>query len=282
MKCPNCGAPIKRFDISENCKHCGINLFYSQQEDFLSRDAKKCELEFASFRVLVSKLKAAFIRGKLPISRLVFSVICVAVLLIPFASVSLNLPLVQKSLSFSGLGLYNAFSDGTLMALLDFLKLPVSKGIATISLVLIGVIVLIALCAVAILLLEILSFINLEKTARGLKIVSLIAVVLSVVSAIVAALIASHSANDTLSCSFGFGAIACAIVYFVMFFINATILKKGVKLDVSDIDLKRIELYKKVKKGEVSLDDLPLPVFDEPKKEPVEKEKKKFGRRKKK
>lgn len=282
MKCPNCGVQINRFDISENCKNCGINLFYSQQETVLSRDAKHCELEFASFRILVSKLKTSFIGSKLVVLRLVFSVICVATLLIPFAEISVKLPLVSKKLSFGGIGIYNAFSDGTLDVLFDFMKLSISKDVAIKSIILILLIVLTALVSATILVLEILSFINIRKTAKCMKISSVTGILLSAVSVTVAVLLTESSFDNSVYCSFGFGGIVSALLFFVIFLINSAVLKKDIKPDVSEVDLKRTELYKKVKNGEISIDDLPLPVFEERKNDSFKNEKKKFGRRNKK
>lgn len=282
MKCPNCGVEIKRFDISENCKNCGINLFYSQQETLLSRDAKRCELEFASFRIFVSKLKAAFIGSKLAILRLAFSVLCVAAILVPFAGISLELPLFSSKLSFGGIGVYNAFSDGTLMALLDFYKLPLSHDIALKSFVLLGIILLVAVCSLVLLVYEILSFINITKTAKAMRNISLTGAVFSIASIVSAILVANGSPVAELSCGFGFGGIVCMAFFLVMFGINYLILKKDIQPEIRELDIKRVELYRKVKAKEISLDDLPLPVFYEPPKEPKKKEKRKFGRRKKK
>ena len=49
MKCPKCNKEIGRFELAPDCKHCGVNIFYAQQEALLTEDAKRCELEFASF-----------------------------------------------------------------------------------------------------------------------------------------------------------------------------------------------------------------------------------------
>ena len=65
MKCPKCNKEIGRFELAPNCKHCGVNIFYAQQEALLTEDAKRCELEYATFHILTSKLKNAFIGGKM-------------------------------------------------------------------------------------------------------------------------------------------------------------------------------------------------------------------------
>ena len=122
MKCPNCSGEIGRFELSPNCKHCGVNIYYSQQKKFLTDDAKMCELEYASFHILVAKLKAAFVRGALPRLRIVAMVVAIASIFVPFATVSTQLPLISSELSFGAWGIYSAFSDGTLFAMLDLYK----------------------------------------------------------------------------------------------------------------------------------------------------------------
>ena len=70
MKCPKCNKEIGIFELAPNCKHCGVNIFYAQQEALLTEDAKKCELEYATFHILTAKLKTAFIGGKIQIMRM--------------------------------------------------------------------------------------------------------------------------------------------------------------------------------------------------------------------
>ena len=52
----------------------------------------------------------------------------------------------------------------------------------------------------------------------------------------------------------------------MIFVLNHLVIKKNITPEIDELDIKRVELRKKVKKGEVSIDDLPLPVFSEPEK----------------
>ena len=63
MKCPKCGVEIARFDLSPNCKKCGVHIMYYTQDEDLRRDAKKTELEFTSARLLAAKFKAAYLNA---------------------------------------------------------------------------------------------------------------------------------------------------------------------------------------------------------------------------
>ena len=69
MKCPKCGGEIPFYDLKPNCRHCGVNIMYYTQEAGLIRDAKRTELEGAVARMVIARVKAAFIGGKLQIFR---------------------------------------------------------------------------------------------------------------------------------------------------------------------------------------------------------------------
>ena len=119
MKCPNCNGEIGRFELAANCKHCGVNIFYSQQEKLLTRDAKQCELEFASFRILKAKVKSAFIGGPVQILRIVAMLAAIGVIFIPFATLRTELPMLSAKISLGAFGVYQAFSGGELMTMLE-------------------------------------------------------------------------------------------------------------------------------------------------------------------
>lgn len=265
MVCPNCHAEVGRFDLGVHCKNCGVNLYFASQEKLLSDDAKKCELEFASMRAFTAKLRAAFIGSAPAIARIVFTVLCIAVLLIPFGSLKAALPLYEAKVSFDGLGLYNAYSGGWLLLLPDYLDVAVTHDLAVKSIMLIGAMVLLALTGVALLLAEILSFIDIRKGARGMRTISVIGTFFSVLCVVFSVMMASAAKGFTVldvKASMGFGGFASAAMYIGMFVINQVFIKRGIAPQVKDVDLQRIAVNKKLKAGEISLDDLPLPVFE--------------------
>ncbi len=261
MKCPACGGDIKRFDLAPNCKHCGVNIFYAQQKTLLTRDAKKCELEYATFRILVEKLKTSFIKGKIQIFRIVAMVMAIGAIFIPFANVWADTSLFDASFSFGAWGIYSAFADGTLAA--AFKLIPYAPEGAYMSLALLGLIVLIFLSGLGVFISLLLSFINIQKSAkimRGLSAVGafmcLAAAGLSVVMPFVL------GKGGLLAASTGAGAFVCFGVLVLIAILNHLVIKKNIQPQVKEVDIKRVELNKKVKAGEVSLDDLPLPVFE--------------------
>ncbi len=263
MECPNCGNRIGRFELDQSCKNCGVNLFYIQQEKLLTNDAKRCELEFASFRILTAKLKAAFTGGPLQIARMALAVVCVGVLFIPFASFSVGLPLFEHSMSFGGYGLYKSFKDGSLPALIDFAGISITSDLALKSLLLVFTMLLILLVGLAVIAAELLSFINIKKSALALSAISAVGAVLSVLSVICSYSLAGASAPaGMLRASIGFGGFASLAVFAALVVINILIVKRNISPKIRETDLLRVEMRKKVKRGEVSLDELPLPVFE--------------------
>lgn len=261
MKCPNCSGEIGRFELSPNCKHCGVNIYYSQQKKFLTDDAKMCELEYAVFRILVSKLKTSFIKGPIVILRIVAMVIAIGSIFVPFATVGVDLPLVSKEMSFGAWGIYSAFSDGTLFTLINMRDyIPEQVGMC---LALLALMVLIFLAGFAVFIALLLSFINIQKSAKIMRGISVAGGILCVLAAAVSFSIPYVMAKGGfLSGQYGIGAIGCFLVFCLIFTLNHRVIKKNILPEIKDVDIQRVEMKKKVKAGEVSLDELSLPVFE--------------------
>ncbi len=263
MKCPNCGGEIKRFELAPNCRHCGVNIFYCQQEKLLSTDAKRCELEYASLRIFTAKLKSAFIKGALPVSRLVFSVLTLCSLLIPFASIQTDIPVISKKISFGGIGLYSSFSDGTLEALLNMAKEGTSPQLTKSAAILLFAIILIALCVIVILLTEILSFINIRKSALIMRYSAIAGTVFSIF-AVFASFNISNSVTGESFCiaSADAGSFVILFMFIADFVINHLFIIKNISPEIKEVDIERVKIRKKIKTGELTYEELPLPVLE--------------------
>lgn len=261
MKCPKCGGEIGRFELSPNCKHCGANIFYSQQKTLLTRDAKKCELEYASFRIMVAKLKNAFVGGKLQILRIVAMICAIGAIMVPFATVRSTVSVIDAKFSFGALGIFNGFSDGTLGVIFNLREyIPSQVGLC---LALLGLIVAIFLMGFGVFVALVLSFLNIQKSAKITRILSVIGGILCIGASVVSILTPSvMEKSGFLEGSLGAGSFLCLLVFVVIFILNHLIIKKNIRPEIKQVDLDRKALNKKVKSGEVSLDDLPLPVFE--------------------
>lgn len=264
MKCPKCGGEIPFYDLKPNCKYCGVNILYYIQDYELERDAKRTELEGAVARMVIARIKAVFIGSFLAILRMIVLVGAVCAMMIPFASVTYKLPYYEDGLSVGLIGIIQSFSGGLITALPDYFKS------ALFSKATLGVLIVLAAFALLVIIdlvmfgIYILGFLSPDKTTKALKIVSIIACV-AAIGAQVAAIICKIKivpAQPYTAFSFGFGAAACFVLHLALVIINSLMLKKGVEPVYREYDPKRKELLKKVKKGEVNLDDLSLPVFE--------------------
>ncbi len=264
MKCPKCGGEIPFYDLKVNCKHCGVNILYYTQDYLLERDAKRTELESAVLRMLVARVKAVFIGSLLAIFRMVFLVGAICAMMIPFCSVSYKLPFYSERLSVGLIGLISAYSDGLLLSLPNFFKSALFTNATLGIFIVTAFFAVLAIVDVVMLVIYLLSFLSPDKTARMLRNGSAVACVLALGAQIASFVCNSAIVTDTSYAQFGlgFGGFACFALHLVLIIINVIMLKKGVEPVYREFDPKRKELLKKVKAGEVNLDDLSLPIYE--------------------
>ncbi len=259
MKCPNCGGEIGRFELAPDCKHCGVNIFYCQQEKLLSQDAKQCELEFASFRILKSKVKCAFIGGPLQILRIVAMLAAIGAVFIPFATLSADLGLFSSKVTLSAWGIYQAVSNGeltVLMSLQDYLPRLFAAFAADAVLFLLAF-----LMGFGVFVALLLTFLNIKKSATACCALCAAGFALSLASGVVSMLMPKAALGTFITATGGAGAFVLAGVFALMFALNFLFLKKNIKPDIDPLDLERVAIRKKIKSGKIKLDDLPLPVL---------------------
>ena len=264
MKCPKCGAEIPFYDLKPNCKHCGVNILYYIQDYELERDAKRTELENAVARMVIARIKAVFIGSLLAIIRMIVLIGSICAMMIPFCSVEYKLPFYSEKLSLGLIGIIQSITGGLLLKLPDYLKSALFSKATLGALIVAAFFVLLTLIDIAIFVVYLLSFLKPDKTAKIMQILSVIACFFAAGAQIAApvckaALIPSA---QYVAFSVGFGGVACAALHFALVVINAKMLKKGIEPVYREYDPKRKELLKKVKSGEVDLDDLTLPVFE--------------------
>ncbi len=266
MKCPKCGGEIPFYDLKPNCKHCGVNIRYYTQEGKLIRDAKRTELEGAAARMVIARIKAQFIGGKLVITRLVFTLLAAAALLVPFAEAHFTAPFMDQSLSVGIIGLIQGFgggTDGLIMSLPAFFSGTVYAAASKAMILPAVFFVLTALLDVLIILALIVGFLNLTKSAKFMRNTALVGCITALAGQIATLILLSGTVKtDAAGVSIGFGALAAAAMFAALFFLNRTLLKKGIEPVYKENDIKRRELLKKYRAGEVDLDSLPLPVFE--------------------
>ena len=263
MHCPKCGGEIAFYDLHPNCKHCGVNIMYFTQEAGLIKDAKRTELESAVARMVIARIKANFIGGKLQIARLIAVLIAVAALLIPFGGTRYDLPFFHETFSAGILGIVSAIQNQFLLHLPQLISGSLFSHTAITSIFPAVMLIVLAVLDVVIFVIFLLGFLNLTDSIKRQKTASLVGVILSLATQItVIVLYLTVKPDAFASPVLGFGAVAAAALYLVMYFLNRALQKKGIEPKYRENDLKRKELLRKVRKGEVDLDSLPLPIFE--------------------
>ena len=262
MKCPKCGGEIPFYDLRPNCKHCGVNIDYYSQDYLLARDAKRTELEAASARMIIARLKLSFIGGPLQIVRLILTLIGVAALLLPIGTLHISVPFYDGNFSAGILGIIQG-KDTLLPHIGDLLASPLFAQPSKSVVICFALLAVLALLDVLILLFYILSITDPAKRTKTMRNLSLAGLIVAA-AAQIAVLIVGGKTPDTALTHFsaGFAAALAAAGYLALFIINSVLLKKGLTPVYRQFDPKRKELLAKVRKGEIDLDDLPLPVFE--------------------
>ena len=262
-KCPKCGKNLHLFNLSQYCPHCGTNVFmYGFEENFF-REAKIAELSNAVWSVRIRHLKAAFIGSKLTILRLVAAVISVATLLAPVANYSISLPYNSVDSSVSGLGIYGIFSNGALNYIMTMCSSELFGPEFTALRNLLFAFASSAIVIVVILFTSVLCFISYKKMQKITMITSIVGFADCIAVLLFTVLFLRAVKNSTVvTGSFFLGPFVLLAGFAFVFVINLLLVKKGIPVDHAEGSLERLEIYKKVKRGEINIDDLPQPVVE--------------------
>lgn len=261
--CPKCGKKLRIFDISQFCPACGINMrFFNFEETFL-REAKMAELSQAGLKVKLRNLKYSFSGSKWITAKLIVMLLPLLSLLIPSGTFSVSMPFLTNEAHFGILGLVSAFTDGTIMYILGMTGSSLA-GVAFSALrnALICYVV-IALCAVFCFVFSLIGFASIKHMQKVATVFAALGIAASVTDMI---LIASFTgtAKDALlvSGSFGFGLIVSVLMFGAVFTVNLMLWKIGIHPVYDEGVEERVAIYKKVKAGEINIDDLPQPVVE--------------------
>ncbi len=258
-KCPKCGKKLTIFNISQFCPKCGVNMRYYNFENNFIEEAKYAELSNAAVHVKFKRLKAAYIGTKLTIFRLVAALLPVIALLIPAASFTIKLPFKTSDMAVSGLGIYNMFSSEDLMFIMD------TKGdfapFGALFNSLLGY-VAVALCTVFVLLMTILCFISYKNMQKIICVFDGLGVIASVVDIVLIGKFVKACTGYVISAKLGAGLFIAIAMFIIDFVINLILAIKGIPVEYGEGMIERNEIYKKYKKGEVKLSDLPQPVVE--------------------
>ncbi len=275
MKCPKCGAEIPRFDLNPNCKKCGVHIMYYTQEEDLARDARKTELEFASARLLLAKFKAAFLQGKASLVRILFLVLSVAALLLPHYNINFTFPWWDYQLSVGALGVYNMINDSIWQIFDALCNIGVGKSLFLLTVCSLILLIASVLCIIFCIGAWLFSFVNIKKSAIVSVIFTAIAM-LSQLSGLVLSFIATNLSGtvEHITVTPMFGGLLGFFTLLGVLISSIMLISSEPQIIISDADRQRLEIKRKLKADEITLDELPLPIVKEEKKEEAGKAKK--------
>ncbi len=228
--CPKCGYKLRLIDWRPTCPKCGVNLVYYGMEETLLNDADKAETEHARFQKRIDRLKASFIGSKLTIARIVLSILPIAALMLPLASVTYSGPFIeQTTTNVNAIEIYNLVSS------LDFDALFTMIGSSLLGTSFIGyagslVCVLLSLVFVIVSLLMLTIACGRRGNSRNITLNS-IAIILAVASIVFFNLFSSNISAvfpEFISGSIGFGIFAYIAALVALLVINIVIAKKGI------------------------------------------------------
>ncbi|MBQ3889389.1 MAG: hypothetical protein II738_06560, partial [Clostridia bacterium] len=180
-----------------------------------------------------------------------------------YGKVTFTLPLAEETVSGGAIGVYKLIADGFWKALFSLAGSDVygayaGAAFAYAALLLLGLLLLLPI-GLAILL----TFINLEKGLKFVSRMSFVAICYGVLVQSVAFILPAVLPKTELAhAAGGFGGAVYAAVCLVAFLLNRSLRKNGIPVKYREYDPKRVELLKQLKKNEISVDDLPLPVFE--------------------
>ena len=270
--CPKCGKHLHIYNVSQFCPECGVNMNFYGFVDTFYREAKMSELSMANVHVKIKHIKAAYIGSKLAIARLCVCLLPAVAFLIPAGWFSFCIPFADGKYDFSGLGIFNLFNEGGIDYLTGMLNSSLAGTEFKALLIAMGAYALTALMAVLVLLLSLLCLISYKNMQKIIAVIAAIGIADAAASGILYARFVSGLKSGLIEGGNGIGIFVVILMFAVVFVVNLLLWKKGIPVEYGEGMLERTEIYKKVKKGEINIDDLPQPVVETEETRKIEEE----------
>ena len=262
-KCPKCGKKLSILDVSQFCPGCGVNMrFFNFEENFI-REAKLAELSQAGLKVKLRNLKYSFSGSKLVTAKLIVMLLPLLSLLIPSGNITIQLPFVTSEAHFGLLGIINIVTGGSLNFILEMCSSAVVGAEFTALRNALFGFVAVALCCLFCFVFSLFGFLSIKNMQKLTAVVAALGIVSSVATLVLINSFKSSAADSlVLSGSFGIGLIVSVLMFGAVFAVNLLLWKKGIHPVYDEGVEERVRIYKDVKAGRISLDDLPQPVVE--------------------
>lgn len=262
-ECPKCGKKLHLYNVSQFCPECGVNMRFYGFEDTFFREAKLAELTQAGVHIKIRRLKASFIGSKLCIARLVVMLLPIVALLLPNGKLSVSMPFKSMNYDIGALGIYNMFTDGGFNYIMGMKSSELFGADFSAVVTALFAYASVAVFGVLVLLLSILCFASYKNMQKVICVFAALGFADSFTAMfIVNGLENKLAGSAMLSAGKGFGLLAAAAMFAAVFAVNLLLCVKGIPVEYDEGMLERAAIYKKVKAGKVSLDELPQPVIE--------------------
>ncbi len=235
-KCPECGQPLKIWNVKAECPKCGTNIPNYQWEKRLNDDADFAENAFAKMHYKTQNFKSSVAGSKLRIVRLVMTFAPLIALVLPLYNFKISVPFYESNQSLSFLSFVLDYLLETDIG--SVLKLVGGEVLGTATLM---VVIACALLLVAVVC-GVLNFFVL--LIAGIKMRYMFNVILNAISTIAWAVasiffVQFTSACETLGggiiteCSLGIGFVVGCVLFIVNFILNIVV-GKGLKKQLNE------------------------------------------------
>ncbi len=125
--CPKCKKHLRLIDWKQHCPHCGANIVLYDIQERLMQDADKAELQYYYSHKRIERMKAAFAGSKAAIARIVFSLIPILAIVIPFVSGNFKEPFVPFEGAFGLFSLLDIMENFNTDAVIQLINTPDGK-----------------------------------------------------------------------------------------------------------------------------------------------------------
>jgi len=266
--CPKCNHKLKLTDWRPECPKCGVNILYYNFEEEFYKDAKIAELDIAKVRVRWMRFKASYFGNRLSIAKFALCVLPLLALMLPQGFVGLNLPLVSKKLPLNILGAFSFFTDG---AYAYFSSLASSepfshfaKDIKLLFMAFSGITVF----ALTVVLLQLLSFVSYKKISFLIILTSALGLAAQGFLFTKSVLLGLKFESEIFVFKSLPWGLLCGLAFLILIILNVSSCRRGLDVKYVEGDLYRLELARKLKHKELTLDDLGQPVYKPDEAEP--------------
>ncbi len=263
--CPKCGTALKIWQMSPYCKKCGVHLMFASFEGQFEKDRRIAEMSMANFRYNMVKLKTAYVGGLAQKLRIAFAFIPLFSVLLPLGSVAIATPVYNSTVTYNVIDLVVGGILGGLFGKLGtFAQGPVFGAVAAALQPLMIAYLVMAACAVLILLIGALGFIGNKKTSVIMAVFSVLGMVGSVLVKVMAdgVTAAAETAGSLVDAQSNVLFLVAMLLFVPPLVASILCLKNPPVRVFREGDELRVDYRRKWKKGEIDLLSIPAPIYE--------------------